>query len=411
MTIHFYLERHNLKSEERKIYAYIRGIERGRTMILSTGQRINPIYWDKLAERSFQRGKNRYNNALELNSFLDGYKSKVTNIILQIRADNSSAGFDDIKSIVEKRFGKNTSPQLKLFEVIEKFIEVRKSDLTEGSLKKFKTLKSHLKEFEKTKRSKVTFENITLSFMEEFRNFLLEDKEMINNSAYKMIGLFKNFLNWATDRNYNKYQDFKKFKLKEDTVDIVTLDESELKLMREYDFRDDGRLDKARDLFLFGCYTGGRFSDLVNIERSDIRDGWWYLRTKKTRDIIEIPLTDNAQQILLKYKSSEFPLPRISNQKLNKYIKEVAQKVELNDMVRTVHYRGSSAIESVKPKFELVCTHTARRTFITESLRRGMRAEVIMRITGHRNLRTMNRYINITSKDTRNELEKAWQIL
>jgi integrase len=231
---------------------------------------------------------------------------------------------------------------------------------------------------------------------------------MINNSAYKMLGILKIFLNWSHDRGYNKYLEFKKFKLKEDSVDIITLNEDELITMQAYDFAKDKRLSKARDLFLFGCYTGGRFSDLSKIEWADIKDNFWILRTQKTRDIIEIPLIGRALDIISKYKNNDFPLPRISNQKLNKYIKEVAKKVELDEIVRKVSYRGTKKLEVVKPKHELIGTHTARRTFITQSLLRGMKAEIVMKITGHKNFRSFKKYINITSRDVQNEIEKAW---
>lgn len=408
MTIHFYPERKKLKSPERTIYAYIRGLANKKTIILNTGEKIDLKHWDKRTERAIHRGKNKYKGAFELNAFLNAYEEDIRKAVRQVRTDNPIAGYEEIEMGILEKFGKIKSSQFNFFEALEQFLIVRKNDLTVGSLRKFKTLQDHLKEFEKEKIIKINFHNIKMSFYDEFRAFLLEDKGMINNSAYKMIGILKNFLNWAYERGYNKNLEFQRFKLREDSVDIITLDTKELKAMQEFNFTGNERLDRARDLFVFGCYTGGRFSDLVNIERSDIRHGSWLLRTKKTRDIMEIPLTDAAIQILEKYKEQPFPLPRISNQKLNKYIKEVAKKVELDELIRIVQYKGSEAKVKVKPKHELISTHTARRTFITQSLNRGMKAEIIMRITGHKSFKTFKKYLNLTSKDIRNELNKAW---
>jgi integrase len=408
MNIHFYLERKQGKSTEKTIYAYIRGIQPKKTIILNTGDKIDPKFWDRENERAIQRGKNKYINAFDLNNFLDNYEENIKRYIREFYLDNSSGEFEQLKGFILQKFGKLNSVHIGLFDALDRFLVVRKNDLTEGSLRKFKTLKKHLTKYESWRRIKLGFKDFDMFFYDDFRSFLLDEKEMINNSAYKMLGILKIFLNWSHDRGYNKYLEFKKFKLKEDSVDIITLNEDELITMQAYDFAKDKRLSKARDLFLFGCYTGGRFSDLSKIEWADIKDNFWILRTQKTRDIIEIPLIGRALDIISKYKNNDFPLPRISNQKLNKYIKEVAKKVELDEIVRKVSYRGTKKLEVVKPKHELIGTHTARRTFITQSLLRGMKAEIVMKITGHKNFRSFKKYINITSRDVQNEIEKAW---
>jgi integrase len=410
MTINFYIERKQLKTAKKAIYAYIRGLTPGKTIILNTGESIEPRYWDKNHKRAISKGKGKYSEAFDLNAFLDSFEVDINKTIRTYRTDNPAIEYDQIKSVLLRKYGKIKQINLGFYEALDEFIKVRKSDLTEGSLKKFSTLKDHLIKFEKKKHFEISFQNINLIFYDKFLSFLLFEKKMVNNSAYKMIGILKNFLNWATEREYNSYTVFKKFKLKEDMVDIITLTNEELMQLRKFDFSYSARLERARDLFEFGCYTGGRFSDLVNIDRSDIQDNKWTLRTIKTRDIIEIPLNDYALKILEKYKDETFPLPRISNQKLNKYIKEVAKKVKLTTLVKIVKYKGSETIESIKQKQELISTHTARRTFITQSLLRGMKTEVVMSISGHKNYRSFKKYINITFSDKQRELNRIWDL-
>ncbi len=408
MTTHFYLERKELKSTEKAIYCYIRGFQKNKAIILNTGQKINPLFWDKEKERAIERGNKKYIGAKELNAFLNSYDEEIKRTIRSFLSDSLTADHEQIRIAVLERFGKSKKNQLSFFDALDEFIKVRTKDLSYDSIRKFTTIKNHLINYEKKERSELSFSQINLIFYDKFLSYLIEDKNMVNNSAFKIIGLLKIFLNWAYERGINKYQDFKKFRIKEDKVDIITLTNDEIEKIKKLDFSENPRLGKARDLFLFGCYTGGRFADLNKIDWADIRNDTWSLRPGKTRDILEIPLLYDSLAILEKYKHSEYPLPRLSNQKLNVYIKEVCELAEINDMIKTTHYRGSVAVVREEPKFNFISAHTARRTFITNSLLNGVKAEVVMSISGHSNYRTFKKYLNITRKDKEVELKKAW---
>ncbi|OGU77697.1 MAG: hypothetical protein A2V93_12635 [Ignavibacteria bacterium RBG_16_34_14] len=408
MIIHFYLERKFLKNPEKNIYAYIRGLHQDKTLILNTGQKINPLNWDKEFERAFEKGINKSAGAKELNYFLDSYKEDIKRTIREIIRDNPSSDYETIKSTVLEKFGRVQKSQLSFFEALDLFITTRKKDLSYDSIRKFTTIKNHLIEFEKSERIKLTFAKIDMLFYDKLLNFLLDEKKNVNNSAYKIIGLLKIFLKWAYDRGINKNLTFQRYKIKEEKVDIVTLTNQELDKISGLDLSRNKRLDKARDLFVFGCYTGGRFSDLSKIGWEDIKENTWYLRVKKTRDVLEIPLLDEAIALINKYKDQPTPLPRISNQKLNVYIKEVCVLTEINDPVKIIRYRGNEPLVFEGPKNEFVSAHTARRTFITQSLLRGMKAEIVMSISGHKNFKTFKKYLDITRKDKQEELRKAW---
>ncbi|MDR3596537.1 tyrosine-type recombinase/integrase [Clostridium sp.] len=432
MNLHFYLERKQLKSTERAIYCYIRGLAKGKTIQLNTKQRIRPEYWDKTLELAIERGKIKSPTARELNNFLSSYKDGIKKTVYQHLSMNPSADFEELRTEILEKFGRSLKLQLTLFEALNTFKEVRKKDMSPDSLRKYSTVIKHLKEYEKYTKSELTFSRLDMMFYDKFLSYLLKDgaeekvveknevenkevkkkekkKGMVNNSAYKIIGLLKIFLNWAYDRNINPYLSFKKWKIKEEKVDIITLTEQELKTLYNMKFAEDKKhLQRARDLFLFGCYTGGRFGDLSKIEHQDIRENKWYLRTGKTRDVLEIPLTDYALTIIARYSGTPYPLPRLSNQKLNKYIKEVCKDAKIVDTIKMVRYRGNTPEITEYPKWQEVTTHTARRTFITQSLLRGMKAEVVMSISGHHNYKTFKKYIDITSRDKENAIKNAW---
>ena len=406
MNLHFYLERKKLKSPERAIYCYIRGLAKGKTIQLNTKQRIRPEYWDNKLEQAFEKGKSKSSTAKELNNFLSSYKEEIKKTIYQILSMNPTADFEELRAAILEKFGKSQTLHLTLFQALDTFKEVRKKDMSPDSLRKYSTVIKHLKGYEKFTKSELTFSRLDMMFYDKFLSYLLKDDEkeekekgkkevgkneekkkgMVNNSAYKIIGLLKIFLNWAHERNINPYLHFKKWKIKEDKVDIITLTEQELTTLYNMEFAEDRKhLQRARDLFLFGCYTGGRFGDLSKIEHQDVRGSKWYLRTGKTRDVLEIPLNDLALTIIARYSETSYPLPRLSNQKLNKYIKDVCEEAKIDDIIKTVKYRGNTPDITEKPKWKEVTTHTARRTFITQSLLRGMKAEIVMSISGHHN--------------------------
>src|ERR1035437_6240551 len=408
MTVHFYLERKELKSPERTIYCYIRGLAKGKTIQLNTKESIMPEYWDRNEQRVTERGKTKYSGAKELNIFLDSLSEDIKKTIRQFKANNPIASYEEIRAAVLERFGKSQKLQLSFFEALDLFTETRKKDMSPDSIRKFTTIKKHLEEYEKTTRLELSFNKIDLLFYDRFLTHLINIKGLANNSAYKLIGLLKIFLNWTFDRGINQFTHFKKFKIKEDRIEIISLTEEELTTLYNIDLNDNKRLERARDLFLFGCHTGGRFGDLVKLEHEDIRNGNWVLRTGKTKDILEIPLDDYALSLLAKYSEDEKPLPRLSNQKLNSYIKEVCKKAGFNEIFRTTRYKGSQPIVKDSAKWELITVHTARRTFITQSLNRGMLAHTVMSISGHKNYKTFKKYVDVTSTDKTQAVNKAW---
>ncbi len=408
MEVYFYLDSNKKnKNIKRTIYCYVRE-GREKPLIFNTREKVNPINWNKLTKRAITAGKGKFDGAKELNLFLDSFENNIKKAIREIRADNISIEFEEIKrKLVEKFSNKSTA---NIFDALELFIKVRENDLTAGTLKKFDNIKKHLIEFQNKNYTRLSFGSIDLSFYDAFVNFLIYVKKLNSNSAYKNIALLKTFLAWSYDRGLNKYDYFRKFKKKEFTVDIVTLSEKELKQLENLDLSDKEnlRLDRTRDLFLFACYTGARFSDIFNISRSDIKDNVWFLRQVKTKFTTEIPLIEEAINILKKYELYEKPLPVITNQKLNQYLKELCEKAKLFDTVRITEQKGNQSIAKEYQKYELITTHTARRTFITLSLTKGMNSQIVMSITGHKSYNSFKKYVNLVTTDKQKALKDTW---
>jgi integrase len=176
------------------------------------------------------------------------------------------------------------------------------------------------------------------------------------------------------------------------------------------DLKSIERLEHIRDVFCFACFTGQRFGDIKKLKRSDIFGNVWHLRVEKTKDILEIPLTKYALEILKRYSQEEKVLPVISHQKSNVYIKELCKLVGIEDIIKTNRYMGAERIESSNFKHELIGMHIARKTFVTISLEKGMRPELVMEITGHKDFKTMKKYIKITSQVKKTEMDRVWSV-
>lgn len=282
---------------------------------------------------------------------------------------------------------------------------MQKSFKTYRTIQKYNTLKSHLLQFQSKKVYNLSFEKIDIRFNELFTAFCITDLNLVNNSIAKYIKTLKTFLHWATDRGYNKSLSFVKFKAKERDADIIYLTEDELFTLYNKDLSKNIALDKVRDTFCFGCFTGLRYSDITRVTKENVKGGEINFISEKTTEKLSIPLNEYSEAILKKYNYS---LPVISNQKTNEHLKELGKLAELDEPIMITRFKGAEEIQVTKPKYEFIGTHTARRTFVTLSLEKGMRPEIVMSITGHKEYNTFKKYIKITNKVKNIDMKRIW---
>lgn len=399
--INFYLKNPNDKNPS---LIYLTTFINAKKFKFSTGQKIHPKFWNF----ENQRLKKNCSDSAEMNDFLEGLATNLNRILLTARTAGREIVLQDVREKLIKSIQRENITTNEFHSVINEYYEIRRDNVSPNYLKNIKTLINHLYGFEKKRKYKLSFERIDLNFYDKFVNYLQVDKGHFNDSWGKYISVLKTFLNWAVDRKRTNNIDYKKFKFEKSNKDIVHLTESELFRLFEFDLSNNPRLLKVRELFCFACFTGLRFSDFVRITKDNIRDGQLHLTTKKSRgksESLSIPINDYADEIL---KRNNYELTKISNQKMNDYMKELCKLVEINEPIITTRRKGSEAIETTLPKYEHIGTHAARRTFITLSLERGMRAEVVMKITGHSDYRTFKKYINLTDKIKKNEMTQAW---
>jgi integrase len=191
-------------------------------------------------------------------------------------------------------------------------------------------------------------------------------------------------------------------------TDEVALTMGQVQEVFEYDFSKNPKLERVRDLFVFGCSTGMRISNYSKVRKKDIQDGAIKVRDKKNTDkSLEIPLNDFSIYLLEKY---EYDLPKISNQKFNEYIKEVFKEVGYDHEVKKTIKIGKELIEEIKPFYERISSHTARRSFITIMKNKKIPDKVIMGMTGHKSLEVFNKYYKPNDEEKKDFMKVVWNM-
>jgi integrase len=382
----------------------------GKTKI-NTGEKLHPQHWD--AERC--RVRRSHPDHQQLNDLLTARLERVNAITrrlkLELDADPTpeqvNAALEQRRPQPNKKSGKSVVPVLPVQQSVHHFydewIVSRRATHRPATLTVYRVVQGHLRDFEARTHQRLTLVDFTLTFYEQFNTYLLQARQLTSNTQSKVIKTIKTFLGWATAKGYATSSDFKRFRRLHEAVAIVALTPAELSALEAWN--GPQRLARVRDIFLLGCYSGLRFSDLMNLGPESRVGDKLRVHTMKTRTLLSIPLSQQAAAIWQRYQGR---LPRISNQKLNAYIKELCQSAGLATEVRITKMRGGVREEAVYPKWQLISCHTARRTFVTLSLQRGVRPEVLMPVTGHTSLRTFQRYIRIEDEVVQAEMAEAW---
>ena len=390
----------------------------------TTGYRIDATKWD--ADK--QRVKNGCSNKLkqsasEINASLLEYYTEIQSIFKRFEVEDVMPTPEQIKeafNALHKPVSEEPKPKKEalpcdFFQVFDDFVEDcgRQNNWTDSTFEKFAAVKNHLTNF----REGLTFEFFDERGLNDYVGYLRDVKEMRNTTIGKQLSFLKWFLRWAFKKgvHQNNAYDSYKPKLKSTQKKIIFLTWDELNRLREFKIPSNKQaLERVRDVFLFQCFTGLRYSDVFNLRRSDIKGDHIEVTTVKTSDSLIIELNNHSKAILDKYKDVAFEddkvLPVITNQKMNDYLKELAELAGIDEPIRQTYYKGNERIDEVTPKYALLGTHAGRRTFICNALALGIPPQVVMKWTGHSDYKAMKPYIDIADDIKANAMSKFNQI-
>jgi len=318
------------------------------------------------------------------------------------------------------------------FKVYDEFMQQcgEKNAWTKATFQKMEAMRADYLSFNK----KLKFSDLTEKTLTEFVVYLRDKKKLKtprkakgnrkkydeedliglkNSTIKKKLGYMRWFLNWATDKGYNTKMDYKQFEpsLKSTQKKVIYLNKDELE--KVYHLRlspEHIYLEPIRDIFLFCCFSSLRYSDAIGLKWNDVKNDHIEVTTVKTADSLSIEVNDVMSEILKKYtpfkgkRSSVFP--GITNQAMNRDLKILCKLSGIDSEERITTYKGNERKDEIKKKWELVGTHTGRRTFIVNALSRGISPSVVMKWTGHSDYASMKPYIDIVDSIKAKEMTK-----
>lgn len=403
----FYLK--DKKASETLIF--LRSYVNGSQIKYGTGMSIDPKNWDDKRYRPIsKRGSSKFKHIeIELNRL----ENEFNKIIHDAKMNNHKISTKEVRVLLNKfKLGNNIvkkkTVKIQVIDGYQIMIDekTRSKTITPETIKKYKHVKGCLEKFEKHRKKKLKWEDIDDTFYNDYLEFSYNVMNHSDNTVGRYIGFVKTLMQWALKKELHsneKFQDFKKFKREADNV-ALTYDE--LVQLFEYEF-DNDYLNRAKDLFCIGCFSGQRFSDYSVFEIADYKGGMIIKRAEKTESFSYIPVDANPRLKFLLEKY-EWKVPSITNQKFNEYIKEACKIVGINDLVKKTVYRGTSKDVDIYEKWELISSHTARRTFITLALQRGMTYKAVMKITGIKKIETLMIYDKVDDKELINQVSRVY---
>jgi integrase len=282
-----------------------------------------------------------------------------------------------------------------------------------GTVRHYNSAYGVLKRFAEYKGIKsLKFNDITLEFYFEFKDFAYQVEKLSDNYFGTCVKFLKTCMNESKEEQLHANDQYNSKRFVKVAVDVenVYLTNDQLDVLFNHDFSKRPYLERARDLFLVGCWTGLRFSDFTNIKAKNIADGFIEIKTQKTGETVAIPIHNTVKSIMARYegKTQNSLPPTISNVKLNKYIKEVAEEVGFTQLANIDKSKAGAHYTLVKPLYELISTHTARRAFASNAFKSGVPTIVIMAITGHRSEKAFMKYIKVTPREKAEIMREIW---
>jgi site-specific recombinase XerD len=374
----------------------------------ATGLIIDPVFWDSKTHRShIPKGlKRNAFAATEFNLNLQNIETETERMFYKLKNDLiRNPLVTELKTELDRITGRNKTKPVTLFEFLEIRIEELKKDRkSEAMSKKHVTVLNFLKEFATTlNKSVIHFTDVNEIFLVKLKQFFLSTKKHNPNTVHKNIDTLKIAMREARKRKHHFLSDFEDFSMKKVPTHQIYLNENELGKIYKLDLSDKKGHDVTRDLFIVGCFTSGlRFSDWAKIRTEQIqeRDGKLFctVLTEKTGQSISFPLTHSyVKEILQKY-NNELPKP-LSNQKSNEYLKEMGKMAGLDTFIMRIEYKGLQRIETPVPQYEMISTHTARRSFATNLANLGYSLHQIRLLTGHSSEKQLIQYLKTNSFD------------
>ena len=419
------------KQEDETLIYYITRIN-GKMFKYSTGLKVEPKHWDFVKKR-FTKSVAHYSTK---NLKLKNIEAEVTSQLWEYSKSGGQPDLEELRNILDEKLGKNPkSVQLKkavetmTFEELwlNEWIPQLSVTSAESTINKKHYALNCLTAFSKETKYNLTFENINERFSIQFKKWALNQKKQNglprfnrDNSINKYLSITKEFAKWAYKNGFTNDVSYSKISNCNETYYVpFALENEDIKKLNSIDFKQVDltkydiqtnsidftikKLEEARDSFIFRCFCGIRFSDYKKLTSDKIINNRLTLVTQKTGTTISLPLSSLAIEVLVR---NNFNPPKMENQKENEVLKLLALIAGFTEKTTVTYKLGGVKKEEVKKRWELVTTHTARKTFITNCLRAGIEPYLVMEMVGIKKESTFKRYVQVSNNDMLDAVKK-----
>jgi integrase len=373
-----------------------------------TIEKVKPRYWNNKTQRVNKPKPHEPDNDHErINDFLKRYQDDANAYFKQCHQNNIPVTPELAGNYLKGDKTTIGTKQITLWDAYQEYLNAGQLEKSPNTNRNRLTIYNKLKEFEDKTGYKLTWQSVDLVFWDKLKTYVLDKKEHGFNYLSAIADKFKAFMTWSHERNYNTNTIYKRFSAPEKEPTIIKLTWDELQTLISFKFENE-TLAKARDFFCFGCLCGLRYIDLAQLTKDNIIDGAIKTTTQKTNKEVEIPLFPGLQTIIDRYPEPYRLLPKFANATLNRYLKKVCETAEINTPTEWKTFQKNETKKEFLPKFELIGTHTARKTFINLAYAKGIDIEAIKNITGITREKTLKRYLDISIETKREKLNTAF---
>lgn len=371
------------KSKQANVYARI--TVNGRRAEISLKQKVDPEAWDD----SKGRAKGKSEEIIKLNNYIERIRTLIADGYHDLVQQRKPVTVDSVKSL----FLGCDEEIMTLVKLMDYHSEHAAHRLAPGTMKNYKTTQRYIIKFIRQKyyRNDIVLSELNYKFLMDFESYLVNhtpkdhQKPLNNNGIMKHIERLRKMINLAVKLDWLSKDPFASFKKHYEKVERYCLNTAELDILAQKEFKID-RLKNVCDMFLFCCYTGLAYIDLAELKSENIVTGvdgelWIYTNRAKTDTSVHVPILPQARELMEMYyddpraQNNGTVFPVISNQRMNGYLKEIADLCGIT---------------------KILTFHIARHTFATTvTLSNGVPIESVSKMLGHTSIRTTQIYAKV----------------
>jgi len=402
-------------------YIHILYTHKGKPTYFSTKVQVDSkTHWNDTKQKvDSTKGIRKSRNKIALVDSLMKRDKSSTDVIKKYKADIERIARDFERQDIEPT-GKRVKAEYKsskqqkginqnFEELFNDFLDapsIQGKQRTESTRKQYGSCLFNLKRYAKDKGLSLTLELISKDFYGKYLGYLEKEQGMKLNSRGNQIKNLKAFCRWLSkNKGYDFGFDLASLKATKELMEIIFLSEEELRLLEHLDLDNKPGLDKVRDLFLFQCYTGLRYSDLTRFNKDHINGVIIEMKALKTGKKIYIPLRPEAHKLLVKYS---LELPRLSEHWCNEQLKRLGRLAGINETIEQQKMVSGKKIHTHVPKWQLLTTHIACKTFISLGVADGIQIGTMSKMTGRSKKILLDHYYEVSETDIVKEMERAY---